>query len=313
MCKGWKLDRKLVFKKDMFKKHQKHINLNIILTAFIWLCIDVSGVIFLTQSQQRVEAQKNIQVRTEQWLKVEKVSGNVTYRNLYNYDNRPAKVGDRLQTTTDEIATGANGSAVLSIDTGVGLIYVEENTTIQIRSFRIAADNGRITNLFVPRGKARLQIRKFTSRGSQLNIETPAGISGVRGTKYIVGTKPNGSMVITTLEGRVATTAQNQTKMVKGGFQNLTVVGEPPSEPVAIINDPSLKYVINKQASNLDRSIIFSGYTSAFNTVKVNGIDQALDRNGKFSLQLSPTSSLKVKVTVETPMGKIRVYEIPIL
>ncbi|MCY7333286.1 MAG: hypothetical protein LH649_11650 [Pseudanabaena sp. CAN_BIN31] len=80
----------------MFKKCQNHINLNIIFTIFIWLCIDISGIIFLTQSQQRVEAQTNIQIRTEQWQKVEEVTGNVRYRNLYNYDNRPAKVGDRL-------------------------------------------------------------------------------------------------------------------------------------------------------------------------------------------------------------------------
>jgi len=80
----------------MFKKCQNHINLNIIFTTFVWLCIDISEIIFLTQSQQRVEAQGEIQIRTEQWLKVEKVTGTVRYRNLYNYDNRPAKVGDRL-------------------------------------------------------------------------------------------------------------------------------------------------------------------------------------------------------------------------
>ncbi len=110
----------------MFKKCQNHINLNIIFTAFIWLCIDISGGVFLAQSHQKVEAQGEIQIRTEQWLKVEQVIGTVTYRNLYNYDNRPAKVGDRLQTTTDEISTGANGSAILSLDTGVGSIYVRE-------------------------------------------------------------------------------------------------------------------------------------------------------------------------------------------
>ena len=191
---------------------QKRKELNLIFIACLGLLINVSATILLPQEQQKIEAQRAIQVRTDQWLKVEQMSGNVTYRNLYNYANRPARVGDRLQAASDEISTGANSSAVLSVDTGIGSIYVTENTTIQIRSFRVASDNGRITNLFVPRGKARLQIRKFTNRGSQLNIQTPAGISGVRGTKYIVNAKPNGNMVLTTITGIVATTAQNQTK-----------------------------------------------------------------------------------------------------
>jgi hypothetical protein len=77
-------------------KPYKSKNLNIILTTFVWLCIDISGIIFLAQSQQKVEAQGEIQIYTEQWLKVKKVTGTVRYRNLYNYDNRLAKVGDRL-------------------------------------------------------------------------------------------------------------------------------------------------------------------------------------------------------------------------
>lgn len=292
---------------------QKRKRLNLTFITCLGLLINVLGTVLLPQDQQKTEAQRAIQVRTDQWLKVDKVMGTVKYRNLYNYANRAAKVGDRLQTTSDEISTGANSSAVLSVDTGVGSIYVEENTTIQIRSFRIAADNGRITNLFVPRGKARLQIRKFTNRGSQLNIQTPAGISGVRGTKYSITSRPNGNMVLTTFEGSVATTAQNQTKMVNGGFQNLTVVGEPPSIPVPISNDASLRYAINRQTTGSGRNIFFVGYTNPFNTVKVDGLEQSLDRSGKFSLQLPATSSLKVKVTVETSTGKIQVYEIPIL
>lgn len=292
---------------------QKRKRLNLTFITCLGILINVLGNTLLPQDQQKTEAQKAIQVRTDQWLKVDKVMGTVKYRNLYNYENRAARVGDRLQTTSDEISTGANSSAVLSVDTGVGVINVSENTTIQIRSFRLASDNGRVTNLFVPRGKARLQIRKFTNRGSQLNIQTPAGISGVRGTNFMVIARPNGNMITTTFEGSVATTAKNQSRMVNGGFQNITIVGESPSIPVPISNDAGLRYTINRQTSGSGRSVVFVGYTNPFNTVKVDGLEQSLDRSGKFSLQLPATSSLKVKVTVETAMGKIQDYEIPIL
>lgn len=80
-----------------------------------------------------------------------------------------------------------------------------------------------------------------------------------------------------------------------------------------IINDTSLRYVITKQALNLGRYIVLSGYTNPFNTVKVNGLEQSLDRSGNFFLQLPATSSLKVKISVETSFGKAQIYEIPIL
>lgn len=297
----------------MFYNHLKLKQFKFILGTVLSILLTISGNHFLNQDFSRAEAQGGIQVRTNQWLRVDKITGNVTYRNLYNYANRTARVGDILQAASDEIITGRDSTAVLSVDTAVGSIYVMENTTLKIRSFQIARDNGRITNLSIPRGKARLQIRKFTNRGSQLNIQTPSGISGVRGTEYIVVAKPNGNMTVTTLKGSVATTAQNRTEIVKGGFQNLTVVGKPPSPPVPIVDDPSLRYVIERKTSGAGRSIVLVGYTNPFNLVKIDGIDRDLDSNGQFSLRFPAPSSLSVKIKVETPQGKVQVYEIPIL
>lgn len=271
------------------------------------------SAIAMTITSPLAEAQSGIRVRADQWLRVEKVVGNVTYRNLYNYTNRSAIVGDRLQSASDEISTGAGSSAVLIVDTGVGSIYVAENTTIRVKSFQMAADNGRITNLFITRGKARLQIRKFTNRNSQLNIQTPSGISGVRGTEFIVIARPTGDTVLSTLSGRVASTAQNVTELVNANFENMTVLGKPPSKPVPIKNDSSLRYTIDRKTSAISRLVSLIGYTNPFNTVKVDGLEKPLDRSGKFVIQFPAPSTLKVNVQVETPQGKTQVYEIPIL
>lgn len=276
-----------------------------------WYTIAAIGIFFLPSAvipwQGAGYAQTSLQVRTNQWLKVEQVSGNVKYR------NRAAKVGDRLQAVNDEISTGNNSSAVLSVDTAVGTIYVAPNTTIRISAFRIAPDNGRITNLFVPRGKARLQIRKFTNRGSQLSIQTPAGISGVRGTDFSILAKTDGKTVLTTYKGSVASTSQDRTVLVKGGTENFMIAGQPPSTPMPIKNDPTLRYAIDRRLVASQRSILFMGYTNPVNTVTVDGIEQTLDRNGRFSLLLPAVSTLTLKITVETPQGKVNPYEIPIL
>jgi hypothetical protein len=71
----------------------------------------------------------------------------------------------------------------------------------------IAPNNGRITRLLVPRGQVRLQLRPFTNPGSRMEIETPAGTSGVRGTEFGLNVQPDGKMAIATLEGSVATSA----------------------------------------------------------------------------------------------------------
>ena len=55
------------FISQLFSK--KHINPNIIVFAFLMLLIDVSGISLLSQEHQKVEAQKDIQIRTDQWLK----------------------------------------------------------------------------------------------------------------------------------------------------------------------------------------------------------------------------------------------------
>ncbi len=300
--------------------HSQHLPkklLNLLLLTTLAVLVDNLGINFIpqriAQHQLESQAQKGIQVLTDQWLLVEKVSGNVTYRNLYNYASRPAKVGDRLQFTSDEIATGKNSTAQLKIDTAVGTIYLSENSTIRINSFRVTASQGRVTNLLISRGKARLQIRKFTNRSSQLNIQTPAGVSGVRGTDFAVLAKPSGNMVVSTYSGKVASSAQGRTELVRGGFENLTIVGNPPLPPVAIANNPNLQYTVTRNTSGFTRSIFLSAKTNPVNVVTVDGRAQFLDRNGSFAIEFPATTNLKVNVRVETPQGKVKNYIIPIL
>jgi len=67
---------------------QKRKKLNPALVTCLGVLINVLGTILLPQDQLKADAQRAIQVRTDQWLKVDKVMGNVKYRNFYNYANR---------------------------------------------------------------------------------------------------------------------------------------------------------------------------------------------------------------------------------
>ncbi|MEE3716106.1 FecR family protein [Tumidithrix elongata RA019] len=256
-------------------------------------------------------AQQSLQVRTDQWLQVEQVRGAAVVRNRDGIHQ--AQFGDRLQDVGDEISTGNNSSVVLRVDTAIGFVQVAENTTLRIYSLQMASDNGRITQLQILRGRARLQVRKFTNFGSRLEIFTPTGVSGVRGTQFAVGVDPRGKTTVATLEGRVMTEAQRQGVLVGARQQNFTIPGEPPSPATVLNNNPQLYYEVIRNVKGSNRQVWLSGKIDPTHMVTVNGIPQSTDRLGRFSVPFPATSHIRAEVIVTTALGNRRVYEITLL
>lgn len=256
-------------------------------------------------------AQQSLPVRVDRWLAVARTSGNVAF--VRSGSTRAARVGDRVQSVGDGVNTAANSTAVLTVDTGIGYVNVLQNTIVRVRALAIAPDNGRITRLYVPRGQVRLQLRPFTNRGSNLEIETPAGVSGVRGTEFGLNVQPDGKMAVATLSGRVETEAQGKSVLVSAGFQNLTVPGEPPSPPTPLTNSTALTYRIDRIFRNGNRRIRLVGQVDPVNTVLVGETPTVIDRNGEFTVEFPARSRLRLQVTVVTPLGNQQVYELALL
>jgi hypothetical protein len=248
-------------------------------------------------------AQQPVSVRVDRWLALRQISGNVTYLKQ-GAAPRSAKSGDRLQTVGDGVSTGKNSTTRLEVDTGVGFVNVAENTQIKVGWLKVAPDNGRITRLDVIKGQVRLQVRRFTHRGSNLEIKTPAGISAVRGTQFGIGIQPDGKTGLATREGKVVMTAQGKTVAVPAGFQNLTIPGEPPLPAVPLKDDTTLNYRIERELVGNNRQIRFIGQVDPVNTVFLGEAPQTTDRNGRFELLLPATLAPSLKVTVVTPLGR---------
>ncbi len=262
-------------------------------------------VVLVTQSM----AQQAIQVRVDRWLQVREVTNEVTIE--HSSSRHAAQVGDRLQAVGDSITTGKKSSATLIVDTGVGVIEVSEQTTLRVRSLAMAPDNGRITRLDVPIGNARLRVRRFTHKGSELEIQTPVGLSGVRGTEFGVAVQPNGKTGLAVRQGLVMSTAQNRSVTVGAGFQSFTLPGEPPSHPVRWTDDTSLQYDFEKRIERGVRKVRLQGQVNPVNSVVVDGVSQSTDREGRFitDLQLVP-SYLRIQVVVMTPLGRQKMYDL---
>lgn len=246
------------------------------------------------------QAQPHFNVRVQRWLELKQIAGQVTY--IQGITSRPARIGDLLQTVGDAIATGKRSTATLFVDTGVGVINVSENTKLLVQKLAFAADNGRITRLKVTQGQARLKVRPFTHQGSQLEIETPASLSGVRGTEFGITVQPNGKTGLAVRSGAVSSSAQGQTRSVNGGFQNFTIPGEAPSVPMPLKDDPGLTYTIDRVIEAGQRKFRIVGQVDPVNSVMVEDTPQVTDRDGRFTTRLLATPSA-IEVTVITPLG----------
>jgi hypothetical protein len=266
--------------------------------------ISIIGVLTITQ----VLAQDKLQVRVNRYLEVRSISGNALYQN--RYQSQPARIGTKLVNVGDSLSVGNDSSTTLALDTGIGFIQVAENTKLQIRKLQTTQKGGKITHLQVTGGQVKLKLRSFTHDDSSLQIETPAGITGVRGTEFGVVVQPGGKTGVATLTGSVATSAQGKTVYVNKGFQSMVIPGKPPSPPIPLRNDPSLDVRFLAVVANQKVRIV--GKIDPVNLVILGNQPLTTDNNGRFDILVSLPDNSRIPLTVTTPLGKIQDYELAV-
>jgi hypothetical protein len=254
-----------------------------------------------------VKAQRSISVQVDRWLAVQSLSGNVWYLN--SQGARPAQINDRLTLVNDGLRTGRDANGTLFVDTGIGTIHLLQDTEVRVQWLDYAPDNGHITHLYVPRGQVYVDLRRFTHRGSELEIETPAGVSGVRGTEFGVTVQSDGLTGIVTREGAVAAAAQQEQVLVSAGFQTVIRPGEAPLEPVPIA-PPTLTHRLQYRTNGSRRWVQLLGQVDLVNRVYVNGEQQILNYWGEFVYEAPAVRGARVQVTVVSPLNEEADYEI---
>jgi FecR protein len=250
-----------------------------------------------------------LQVRVDRWLEIRQISGTVTYQSGSN--SQAAQVGMRLQSVGDGITTAARSQAVLGVDTGIGFVEISESTVLRIQQLELLPDGGRVTRMQVPRGQAHVRVRQFTHPSSELEIQTPAGWSAVRGTDFGVTAQPDGKMGVATREGSVVTIAQGVTVPVRAGFQNLTIPGEPPSPPVPISTDPP-RLILQRLAAVSNTAARVVGRIDPVNLLIISDIPQVVDPDGRFDVTATLSQDRQIDAVVITPLGERQTYELAV-
>lgn len=260
----------------------------------------VSSLILISPTDSRT-----IQFRFKRWIDVQSVSGNVT---LINRNGREsARVGQRLQSVGDGIVTGAQSSATLNLDSGIGTLQVSENSQFTIQEIQ-NNDGGAQTKLNVSRGQVRLKLRTFTNPSSRLEIFTPAGVTGVRGTDFGVSILPSGKTGVATLRGKVAAAAQGKTVEIDRGFQSSITPGSAPLPPVQLRDNPSLDIQVFSKEDNGQVHIV--AQTDDINLISIG--EKVIEPNaqGIVDFRLSIGGNRSVQLLVTTPLGKQQNYQI---
>lgn len=271
-----------------------------------WLLLSLFFIFLLTF--QQALAKNNLQLRVNRYLEVSSIFGNVTYGNQQT--SQPANVGTKLQKVGDSISTGKNSRTILALDTEIAFVEVAENTKLQIQKLHSTSNNGKVTELLVTSGQVRLKVRPLNNRESRLEIKTPAGITGVRGTEFGVSVQPSGKTGVATLKGQVVTSAQGKTVSVNKGFQSFIIPGKPPSPPVRLQDDTSLQIKILADMGNQQAKI--AGKVDPVNLVILANEPLITNQNGEFEVITALPNNRKIAVSITTPLGKKQKYELAV-
>jgi hypothetical protein len=247
-------------------------------------------------------------------LEVSDVAGTVVVR-LEGGGGRSeaAQAGQRLQKVGDSIETQAGAKAVLILDTQAGTIELAPNTLLRIQYMSVSPKGGYQTQLFLERGQAKVKVKKFANPDSSLEIQTPAGVSGVRGTEFGLTVQPSGDTGIGTQDGKVLVTGQGQSVEIPAGYQTLLRRGRTPESARTLTRQPQirLRWLTQTQAG----AIRLAGQIDPINLLFINHVAYPLDAQGRFDVIL-PIAALgaqsPLNATVINPLGQQQRYELAI-
>ncbi len=208
-------------------------------------------------------------------IQVVSVDGTVTVSGTDGSGGKPLTTGSGLQ-EGQRVVTGPGSKAVLLFDNG-SIFTVNEKTTFDIQQFLVDPFNiekvdytkltkepsKSTTKVKVAKGEVLADIRKL-NRSSKMDIATPAGVAGIRGTKVKVSVTqnangsfnvnfsvPEGTIVVNAPNGQSYTVGEGAPNSPSGGPTNslsFTATVNPTTGEITIVGAPQASTLTPAQA-----------------------------------------------------------------
>jgi len=143
-------------------------------------------------------------------------------------------LGDRLQ-------TGPDASVSIAFADG-SVVNVRQETTVVFDHLSAYSDTGMVdTRLRLTQGRVDIHAKPAVGPGTRFEIHTPAAVSAVRGTQYRTAADDEKQATwVEVLEGKVAASGENKTRLVPATYGTRVLQGEPPLPPRRLLPAPAL-------------------------------------------------------------------------
>jgi len=143
-------------------------------------------------------------------------------------------LGDRLETGPE------SNIAVRFADQS--LITLHAESTIRFDHLSAYGETGMVdSRLHLIDGRSDTRITPASGPGSRFEIHTPSAISAVRGTKYRLSNSQRAqASTFEVLEGNVAVSGEQQTKLLPANFGTRVETGKPPLPPRKLLPPPAI-------------------------------------------------------------------------
>lgn len=180
------------------------------------------------------------------WMKSEpgaarflSVHGDVLVEAVANSEPRKALAGATLQ-AGDIVRTQAEGHAAVAFFDG-SVVSLHPESVLLLKVMRSYAAGLNTVRVELTPGRAETRVRPPRGHASRFEIQTPAGITSVRGTDLRVSVPADEKLARTeVLAGEVVVAGAGKDVVVAAGYGTVVRVGQPPAPPVALLPPPDL-------------------------------------------------------------------------
>lgn len=140
----------------------------------------------------------------------------------------------------DTLVTGSDGSATIEFGDGSRML-VEPDSQVTFDLLQAYGKSGFVdTRVRLKSGRTEHRARPRQA-GPRYEIITPAAITSVRGTRYRVGSKENGTTsAAEVLEGRIDLATEQSSRSIRDGFGVVAKRGAPVPKPRPLLPAPDL-------------------------------------------------------------------------
>jgi uncharacterized repeat protein (TIGR01451 family) len=210
-------------------KHSSRFRIPLILALllFIPLCISACGSKQAGSLAEKTEDPTG-RIAANPLAVLTSIEGNVLVQRSGENTWTSGEVGMNLD-VKDRIKTEGNSQATLALFEGS---VIELNNETEIALVELSSSHT-TTNIKIRQelGRTINRVKKLTDAASSYEVETSATVAAVRGTVFWVTVAPDGTTIVTNIEGLVSVTAQGVEVIIPQGKEITIVPGQPPEQP----------------------------------------------------------------------------------